>query len=337
MASGLSDAQRAKLISNGFDASEFKPLSDEEQTEFLKQFAVRASQQDAKPPSINQRRDFSRLQFERPVHFGGFVFPSADFNEAVFSGYADFSNTTFFGYAGFREAVFFDDALFRRAVFSGHTFFSRATFSGATFSGDADFMSVEFKSHTLFVGAKFKTNVPDFRDAILREATEWDCAKWPPPPKDKDKAQRQVYAYERLKLEMERLKKHADEQFFFAKELRARRALEPRGSLQWLLNYAYDISSGYGQSVGWPIFWLVVLFALGADFFALAPVHGGAPLAYDVAVGLSVTNLFSLLPYKPKLEELSPAAKIIGDLQSVLGLVLLFLLGLGLRNRFRMK
>lgn len=129
---------------------------------------------------------------------------------------------------------------------------------------------------------------------------------------------------------MERLKKHEDEQFFFANESRARRALETRWSLQWLLNYAYEISSGYGQSVGCPIFWLIVLFALGADFFALAPMHKGAPLAYDVAAGLSATNL-------PKLGDRSATAKIIGDLQSVLGLVLLFLLGLGLRNRFRMK
>lgn len=136
---------------------------------------------------------------------------------------------------------------------------------------------------------------------------------------------------------MERLKKHADEQFFFAKELRARRALEKRGSLRWLFNYAYEISSSYGQSVGIPIYWLFILFVIGVAIFAIAPVHNGAPLAIDLAAGVSATNLLSFLPYKPKLEDLSTSAKIVGDIQSVLGIVLLFLLGLALRNRFRMR
>lgn len=315
---------------------------------------------------------FSRIASFDEARFSG----NASFCEAAFSGNANFSKAIFSGDADFRKAAFSGDAHFNKAAFAGDTNFSKAEFSGvaffvkaafsgdahfvvtrfsgfasfdeatyssdaefdeATFSDDADFMAAEFKSLTRFAGAKFQTAVPDFRDAKLSEATEWHGATWPPSPKDREAAQQQVYAYERLKAEMERLKKHADEQFFFAKELRARRALETRGSLQWLLNYAYEISSDYGQSVGWPIFWLVVLFALGADFFALAPVYHNAPLPYHIAEGLSATNLFPLLPYKPKLEELSAAAQIIGDLQSVLGLILLFLLGLALRNLFRMK
>ena len=139
---------------------------------------------------------------------------------------------------------------------------------------------------------------------------------------------------------IERLKQRADEQFFFAKELRARRELERRCSVLWLLNWAYEIFSGYGQSIGFPVFWLVALFAIGTDIFALAPMHKGVPLSYDVAAGLSLTNLLPLLPYKvdnDTIIHLWPIAKIIGNLQSLLGVILLFLLGLALRNRFRMK
>jgi hypothetical protein len=310
--------------------------------------------------------DFMLAAFSRDTSFQQAAFSdNAEFESATFSARAAFKNTNFFGYVNCRGAEFSDNATFENVLFSGNAIFSKAvltrnanfqgvafcenaafdevgfhgytSFSHAQFCHRADFRGSAFEGSVIFAGTRFKTLMPDFRNAELREATEWHGAEWPASPKNKDDAQQQVYAYERLKAEMERLKKHADEQFFFAKELRARRALEPRGSLQWLLNYAYEISSGYGQSVGQPIFWLVVLFALGADFFALAPVHGGAPLPWDVAAGLSFTNLFSFLPYKPKLEELSTAAKIIGDFQSVLGLVLLFLLGLGLRNRFRMK
>jgi hypothetical protein len=61
----------------------------------------------------------------------------------------------------------------------------------------------------------------------MHEATEWHGVSWPKPARDKDAAQAQVYAYERLKQEMERLKKHEDEQQFFRRELRARRGPVP--------------------------------------------------------------------------------------------------------------
>lgn len=86
--------------------------------------------------------------------------------------------------------------------------------------------------------------------------------------------------------------------------------------------------------------WLLGLFALGGAFFALLPVYCDKPLSPDVAAGLSAANLIALPPFKPSkdiAEHLSPLAKIVGDLQAILGVVLLFLLRLGLRNRRRMK
>jgi hypothetical protein len=68
---------------------------------------------------------------------------------------------------------------------------------------------------------RFGDAVPDFRGAKMHEATEWHGVNWPLAPQDEGTAQAQVYAYERLKQEMERLKEHEDEQFFFRKELRA--------------------------------------------------------------------------------------------------------------------
>ena len=115
------------------------------------------------------------------------------------------------------------------------------------FSNQVDFEAAEFNSRTVFADAKFEISVPDFRDAKLREATEWHGAS----PKNNEAIQQHIYAYERLKAEMERLKKHEEEQFFFAKELRARRAREPRW-LKRLPNYAYEILSDCGASRGRP-------------------------------------------------------------------------------------
>jgi hypothetical protein len=61
------------------------------------------------------------------------------------------------------------------------------------------------------------------------------------------------------------------------------------------------------------------------------------------AAGLSFANIFSFLPLTREImsadtvASLSRAAQIIGVVQSVLGALLLFLLGLALRTRFRMR
>jgi uncharacterized protein YjbI with pentapeptide repeats len=244
--------------------------------------------------------NFSDVTFVRSAVFSGAIFEGAvSFRRVFFSMSANFDGTTFFGGAVFTKATFstragfvaatfsltayFDDVTFSSegynnyvitpnfskarfatiALFLKATFSNQTSFENAVFSGPTIFLDSEFKAYTDFANLRLESSVPDFRGAKLHEATEWHGASWPRPPKDKAEVQKQVYAYERLKAEMERLKKHEDEQFFFAKELRARRALERPGSLKWLLNYAYEKLSGYGLSMERPIFWLSALFVLG--------------------------------------------------------------------------
>ncbi len=278
---------------------------------------------------------FTKATFTKGAIFNEAIFSFALFWGVTFPPVTRFSKATFSRGAHFSEATFGNEAHFDQATFAGAVFFSKAVFTGL-----ADFTSCEFKSHTEFDRAKFESSVPTFFDSRLREATLWAGSTWPPPPKDQGAAAFQVLAYERLKAEMERLNRNLEAQFFFAKELRAQRARETRYSPRRALNFAYQILSGYGQSVRLPVFWLVMVFVFGASLFALMPVYKGIPLAYDEAAGLSITNLISFLPYKVDNEisaHLSPYAKIVGDLQSLLGVILLFLLGLALRNRFRMK
>src|SRR5208282_5558316 len=274
------------------------------------------------------------------VHFAGTV----RFSQSTFSGFTSFARATFSKPAYFNSSRFSEIATFSSATFRGDTDFSSATFSknayfhSATFSGNASFVNSQFTALTVFANSTYETKVPDFRGAKLHEATEWHGVRWPPSPRDKDAAHSHVYAYERLKQEMERLKKHEDEQFSFAKELRARRLLVPIWSSARLLNILYDVSSDYGQSAERPLFRLLALFAIGFAFFAAAPVFKGARMALDRAAGLSFANIFSFLPMKREMvASLSGAAQVVGVAQSFVGLVLLFLLGLALRNKFRMK
>lgn len=306
--------------------------------------------------------NFESVSFAKMADFEGARFNNiVSFDSATFSDVAHFASTTFGHAAHFDNATFSDGADFNAATFAGLIAFNSATFCSATdfssaaLSGPADFVSTTFEREIHFVNAKlagvtwfsdarFKRRVPDFRGATLHEATEWHGVTWPKPPESKRAAQQQVYAYERLKQEMERLKKHEDEQNFFRRELRARRSLAAIPSGSWLLNAAYQVTSDYGNSFGRPLLWLFAVFASGIAIFAHVPLCAGKPMPFKLAARLSFANIFVFLPDKRELMTttemgfcLSNWTAAVSAIQSILGFVLLFLFGLALRNRFRMK
>jgi hypothetical protein len=139
-----------------------------------------------------------------------------------------------------------------------------ARFSKATFGKESSFVNAKMKGETSFERATFKTEPPKFFGAELHEGTVWPASKDWPTPKNKDEAKEFVRAYERLKLEMDRLKKHEDELDFFALELQSRRVLQEsvlKGSgLPIALN---GLLSDYGRSYARPLNALFVVAAFG--------------------------------------------------------------------------
>jgi hypothetical protein len=381
IAGALGDLQRAELLAKGFPESELKPLSPDEKSAFYSAFAARIG---GLPPEPEHGVDFSHTHFNRKVVFDGFLFApflkarsarfsgdadfaeatfvgKADFEDATFSDFADFDGATFFDFADFSGATFSTSTIFESTTFSDNAYFVGATFanyvsfSAATFSGQTTFCEATFSYRVSFIDAKwaaittfenadFKEFVPDFRGATMHEATEWHGVSWPKPPRSKVDAQTQIYAYERLRLEMERLKKHDDEQTFFRKELRARRRLFPILSANWLLNAIYQALSDYGNSFSRPLLWLGGVFAAGIAIFTQVPLCAGQPMPFKLAARLSFANIFIFLNDKRELIArpdmtacLSDTTAAVSAAQSVSGVVLLFLLILALRNRFRMR
>ncbi|MGD9542767.1 MAG: pentapeptide repeat-containing protein [Methylocystis sp.] len=355
-----------------FDESELIPYDEEELRAFIAAFERRAGDRKVLPPNRDHTIysvHLDDVQFERHVRFDGFLFPSllsfanssfsavASFQRAIFLDYANFSAAAFSG-ASFNAAVFLDDANFAKTRFS-----AEAKFFDSVFRRAADFKAAKLMAHADFSFATFETRVPDFRDASLPEEARWRRIGWPEPPADSNAAIEQIDAYARLKAEMERLKKHEEEQALFSKELRARRELRKRpigeiarrlgahravvalnwifnGAIDWFANWAYEFFSGYGLSIGRPLASLGVLLLAGTLVFATTDSLDDGPMDPLDALELSATNLISFLPYKPDgvvSAHLSTSAKWLGNAQALLGLVLLFLLGLALRNRFRMK
>ena len=204
------------------------------------------------------------MTFTEVAHVEGATLTErANFVGATFTERANFAGATFTKEADFRGAKFirtadFEGATFTKmASFAGTTFTEWTNFGDATFTKETYFVNSEMELVTTFDNASFLDEPPLFDGAKLHEGTTWFQVKWPPSPKTKDQARLAVRAYERLKLEMDRLKKHEDELHFFAMELQARRVLEGKWtSFQGVAIGIYGCLCDYGRSYIRPL-WLL--------------------------------------------------------------------------------
>jgi len=347
----LDEKKRSILLNYGFSEHELKPFDETEKKQFKKDFASRIN---AIPtlslPEPREVVDFSNVRFARRVSISKYYFLGVvDFSSTNFNQVADLQGTHFFDSVKFSKANFqstsnFDSAHFQStANFDSAHFQSTANFDSVRFAERANFLNTKFDNITIFAKARFESKVPDFRGAKLHEATEWHEVIWPYILPNPEGYWQQVYAYERLKQEMERLKKHEDEQAFFRMELRARLGLLPAWSIARWLNCSYRALSDYGYSIARPLLWMFGTFAFGALVFWLGSADKNSLMELAKAVKFSFSSLFSIFPISGKVmttEEftcLSAFAKIVVVAQSIFGALLFFLLGLSLRNRFRMK
>ncbi|WP_034998791.1 pentapeptide repeat-containing protein [Beijerinckia mobilis] len=300
-----------------------------------------------------QRISFENAEFSRSV----------DFHEVTFCGVADFDGATFSQEAHFNNAKFSNEVVFRSMTFSAWTFFANATFSSqadffdakflagagfesATFSSTAIFakaafheesyfINTEMKSTTSFEGTKFLTEPPRFFGAKLHQGTVWHNIIWPKPPPP-NKARLFIDAYACLKLEMDRLKKHEDELKFFALEMEARRVL--LGWRQGLPIAIYGVVSNYGLSYGRPLYWLLATVVIGTGTF-----FWFTDLSIYTSIGFSLANILNVFGFRREffdphfIENLPVWIKVVTAGQTLFGAICLFLIGLGIRNRFRMK
>jgi uncharacterized protein YjbI with pentapeptide repeats len=357
-AANLDYKTRTELIEENRDlAEELHPFRDDELQEIAMAFNERCKEFTHKPalPASNAPIDFSRVDFEHNAVFHSHLF-SADavFSGAIFSGRADFGDAvftqgaffdhrvTFFGEARFGGATFshwasFGDATFSDlAFFVGTTFLDVTNFSNASFGGTCNFVNAEMRGETLFQDAKFDRRPPRFFGAKLHQGTVWRGIKPWPLPKDKKDAGAFIDAYACLKLEMDRLKKHEDELDFFALELQCRRVLLGARSLESWVIAIYGLISNYGRSYFKPFVALIVVAVMGAAFFW----YFDARTVWE-ALGLGAANTFNVFGFRGdfNLAIETPFAwlKILAAFQTILGTILLFLIGLGIRNKFRMK
>ncbi|HUI22628.1 MAG TPA: hypothetical protein VLZ74_16530 [Methylocella sp.] len=135
---------------------------------------------------------------------------------------------------------------------------------------------------------------------------------------------------------MDRLKKHEDELDFFALELQSCQVL--LGTSMGLPIAIYGALSDYGRSYIQP---LVALFFLG--LIGTLGILSSDALSPWQSLGFSFANTFNVFGFRkdffdPSVIACLPAwLQVVAAVQTILGTILLFLIGLGIRNKFRMK
>ncbi|UWR59569.1 hypothetical protein [Phaeobacter inhibens] len=123
------------------------------------------------------------------------------------------------------------------------------------------------------------------------------------------------------------------------------------GSIWQRLPYLlFGLFSEYGYSILRPTLWLLGVWAFGFAAFwgylsgCCVPAPDGViERPMGAAMGLSVSNLFPLFGFGRLyfgvefMQSLPAVLKTLSGLQTVVSLPLLFFLGLGLRQRFRLR
>lgn len=299
-----------------------------------------------KTSNFGQHSDFSHVNFAQENS----IFPNT-------LNFVDFSGVRF------QDTIYFNDSNIGGGIeFSKCEFNGDANFARTKFFGPANFAAAKFLTSLSFREAKFTEAPPYFFDAIVTEDLDISNIELPVcqtahrDPTHHTSPSTHILAYERLKLLMSKLERDHDKHLFYRKEMQARRAQEgpwfSRSFFSKSFNLVYDLSSNYGYNferaltlwLGNILLGLLVLFPY-TEYTLDISFKGLKVLAIEVfsTFGISFSNSHSFFGlHKGALnnlysEENSTLFYTVWTLQSVIGAVLLFILLLTIRNRFKIS
>ena len=320
---------------------------------------------------------FDGSQFLSVPGIRGGPFGGVGFRNTTFTNEVSFNEVVFDGPSNFEAATFREDANFRTSSFAGKADFQRVTFervadfSSAEFRREANFNDASFKSTTYFRRSMF-LEPPKFFETNLHEDTDFGGVDWHKAEScyavswwsklasyrtqrkaksDVVNASSAIQAWDRLALVMSKLEKLPERHNFYRLRMRAQRKQDGLGVLSFA-NWLFDVTCDYGWSIGRALLWWSLHYiAMGLFLFVQAdPADKAcATIFWDsLLVGFSNAHaFFGLTAYGGYLYEsrLRLAAVIhdisvlnaVGVVQTILGPILLFLLLLTVRNRFRLR
>jgi len=276
-----------------------------------------------------------------PIDFSGFSFVGGgvSLDKTYITPCVDFNNCNFG----------------RTSKFAGAKFGNFAMFSGAIFKNTAEFVSAEFQGDVLFQDCLFQSGadferaifygVPNFHGCTLHQNTSFDKAQFLAPP-----SAHAARAYRTLKLAFAQQHAFHEEQRFFKLEMKAEAGIAEYPKK--LMYQLYETLSDYGSSLLRPVlFWILCLLIFAFSYglltgatFSLNNIDTQVTVQW---IKFSVLNAVPLPGLADTLgllrKELFPDATtemkviILEILHKTFSLLAFFLIGLALRNLFKMK
>lgn len=280
---------------------------------------------------------FSDVSFDGPAEFLGAIFRGSFFaTSAEFNAFSNFSEADFFGAAEFSDVTFAGVAHFKEATFQGKSEKTADTI---------DFSDASFEKPVNFRKARFFYRYPKFAGTVFHDNSNFsaDDEYWPSLETAEPVNAKEFCARVRILLAKQGFSEE-EHQFF-------RREMAFSGRLgDWWRRLPYRVFgaiSNYGESIARPIVCLAVLWLLPmlmlSSYFSWLKVMGTTEWNGWHAAGLSFSNIFTFFGFYrvyfdlEMVRQLPGFLQLVGVLQTVLALPLLFFLGLGLRTRFRLR
>ncbi len=310
---------------------------------------------------------FFNAKFQQEVRFNRAKFKQdADFLNIEFKQDADFSDTKFQQEVRFNRAKFKQDADFSNiefkqdASFSNIEFQKDVNFARATFSGKTDFLAAKCKQELNFKYCNFIEIVdfskltcdwvPNFRLCTFQKAISLNQLTIPAqPPSAQIVAQKQKVdiadRYRRLKVMAQEAGDRDLQLSAFAGEMEMKLQGQPSWQKSLIPLRIYKWLSNYGQSLLRPIFALLLIWFVFASIYLhmlYSPI-----LKQSDFIDMLVFSATNMVPFTNNINtnllnsivanEASGYFYGMAFFQRILGLPLLFLFGLALRNKFLMK
>jgi hypothetical protein len=358
-----------------FNEFKFGPGANFENTKFPRytsfDFADFGEFSDFSNVTVDARSSFKNTKFSRYTALKSIYLEDwIDFDYAVFEGDNDFSGSSFghctrFNGAKFGPDINFSDCTFRQAVCfesiqdttkdsvdwtpydATSKTFNRISFKDCLFKSSASFKNREFRDTTLFDGATFK-KTPDFFGCTLHQDMSFKNVSFPPATGEGYS----IRAYRNLRQSFSQLQAPQEEQHFFSLEMEEI-TQSLTGARRWIFQI-YGKLSSYGASISRPLLAYLISFILfSCAYAALSWVTHCLPDSQRCSFNMAGIEFFFLqaipLPGLEKMADpirstifadsglISLAATVLIIVQKSCSLLFIFLIGLALRNTFRIK
>ncbi len=304
---------------------------------------------------------FDRSYFNKFTEFllVKFYSQKVDFSDVTFAGGARFLATIFPKEILFDRAKFLKDVDFRNIIFSQQD--TQLKLDGVLFGGDKINFLSNPKSEEVFVVGPANRDIETFKNYRLKEVSlkntifqsstvgEFDL-KFDACPDFSEShfLTKSFRIKETWQIDEEKIDKNDEPKFrffkkyfaeqgnhfkefeYFGYEMMAReKKLSIKDGADWFLFKCYKWFSGFGMEVKLPLFWLYISFFCFLWIFLF-------PLECDLKSSFSDSFAKTIMPLM-KLDIGCVDSNAILTLQSLINVTLIFLLGLGIRNKFKIK